>query len=81
MGRELKAHWAGTACERIASEASELYSYNVFVVSHEDHARLRALHREYFAAFRGIVAASKAAEVVAVANVQLFALTDDTPGG
>jgi hypothetical protein len=77
VGRALKVHWTEAARDRIAADASGMFSYNVFVVSHEDLAKLRALHREYFAAFRGIVAASQAAEVVAVANVQLFALTDE----
>ena len=57
--------------------ASSRISYNVFVVSREDLARIRKLHLDYFHALRQIVANGKAADFVAVANVQLFALDDE----
>jgi hypothetical protein len=46
----------------------------VFSVSHDDFERIRKLHLDYFRALRAIVGDSKAADVVAVANVQLFPL-------
>lgn len=77
IGRRLQAHWSHVARQRILAAAPGQFSYNVFSVSREDFERIRALHLQYFHALRGIVADSAPNEVVAVANVQLFALDEE----
>ncbi len=72
--RQLKAHWSRVAAERIARGDPGQFSYNVFTVSRADFERVRQAHLDYFHALRAIVSASSPDEVVAVANVQLFAL-------
>jgi DNA-binding transcriptional regulator YiaG len=74
VGRSLKAHWSRVAAERVEGDSPGQFSYNVFSVSHDDFERIRKLHLDYFRALRAIVGDSKAADVVAVANVQLFPL-------
>jgi len=79
VGRQLKAHWARVAAERVVRAAPGQFSYNVFTVSEADFERIREAHLAYFHALRAIVAESEPAEVVAVANVQLFPLVGDFP--
>ena len=50
------------------------FAFNLFAVSERDLERLRQLQRDYFRQLRSIVASSKPAERVVVANMQLFAL-------
>ena len=76
VGRRLKVHWTQVAATRIEQAAPGQFSYNVFAVSRADFERIREMHLDYFRALRGIVSESAPNEVVAVANVQLFALTD-----
>lgn len=76
-GRRLRRHWSEVAIEAIERERPGLYSYNVFSVSRADFERLREMHLAYFRALRAVVANSTPEEVVAVANVQLFALEED----
>ena len=78
VGRLLKAHWSKVAAERVQRGAPGQFSYNVFTVSRHDFERIREAHLAYFHALRAIVAESDPVEVVAVANVQLFAFDDDT---
>lgn len=80
IGRKLKAHWTRVGAERIEAGAPGQFSYNVFTVSAADFERIREAHLQYFHALRSIVAASSPNEVVAVANVQLFALGPQTTG-
>lgn len=75
VSRRLKAHWTRVAAERIDAGADGQFSYNVFAVSRSDFARLREAHLDYFRTLRAIVAESTDDDIVAVANVQLFALT------
>lgn len=77
VGRRLKSHWSRVAAERVERGFPGQFSYNVFVVSREDLARIRKLHLDYFHALRQIVANGKAADFVAVANVRRFALDDE----
>jgi len=77
VGRQLKAHWTRVAAERIEANEHGQYSYNVFTVSRADFEAIRALHLAYFHNLRQVVAASKTDEVVAVANVQLFPLSEN----
>jgi DNA-binding phage protein len=78
VGRRLKRHWSEVAADRITGAYPGQFSYNVFTVSRSDFEQIRTLHLAYFHALRQIVAASTSEDVVAVANVQLFAL-DDKP--
>ena len=79
VGRAIKAHWARIGAEYALSGRPGQYSYNVFSCSAADFERIRAAHLDYFRLLRGIVATSAPDEIVAVANVQLFALAPD-PG-
>ncbi len=72
--RRLKLHWADAGRARIAAGEGGLFSWSVFAVSREDYAKLRSLHVRYMQELRRIVDESEPSEVVAVANVQLFAL-------
>jgi hypothetical protein len=72
----LKAFWAGVAAERSRTQRPGLFAYNVFAVSRADLARLEVLLRDYLQEMRAIVAASEPSELVALANVQLFAMED-----
>lgn len=74
VGRRLKVHWSRVAAERIERGDPGQFSYNVFTVAKADFERIRQAHLDYFHALRAIVAESEPGEVVAVANVQLFAL-------
>lgn len=74
IGRALKSHWTSVAAERVNEGAPGQFSYNVFTVSRADFERIREMHLRYFHALRAVVAESEPGEVVAVANVQLFAL-------
>ena len=76
VGRRLKAHWARVGAERAEAGTPGQFSYNVFTVSRSDFERIRQAHLDYFRLLRSIVSESTPEEVVAVANVQLFALDD-----
>lgn len=76
VGRHLKRHWAEVAAGRITTGHPGQFSYNVFTVSKDDFERIRQLHLAYYHAMRQIVSESSPDEVVAVVNVQLFALND-----
>jgi len=80
VGRRLKAHWAREGAQRAEAGTPGQFSYNVFTVSRSDFERIRQAHLDYFRLLRSIVSESSPEEVVAVANVQLFAL-DDHGGG
>lgn len=72
--RRLKLHWVDAGRRRLEAGGDGLFSWSVVAVSREDYEKLRALHVRYMHALRQIVDASHPSEVVAVANVQLFAL-------
>ncbi len=76
VGRRLKAHWARVGAERAEAGSPGQFSYNVFTVSRADFERIRQAHLDYYRLLRSIVSESTPEEVVAVANVQLFALND-----
>jgi hypothetical protein len=54
----------------------DLFSYNVFSVSKDDLARMRALQKRYFSELRAIVAASEDPEVVALITMHTMLWTD-----
>ncbi|MCB9602125.1 MAG: DUF4423 domain-containing protein [Sandaracinus sp.] len=72
--RALKLHWADVGRARLNEGRPGLFSWSVFAIGREDFARLQALHVDYLQALRRLVDASEPTELVAVANVQLFAL-------
>ena len=72
--RALKLHWADVGRARLHEGHPGLFSWSVFAIGRDDFARLQALHVDYLNALRRLVDASEPTELVAVANVQLFAL-------
>ena len=74
VGRQLKAHWARVGADRVEAGAEGQFSYNVFAVSRADFERIRQAHLDYFRFLRSVVSSSAPEELIAVANVQLFAL-------
>lgn len=72
--RALKLHWTDVGRARLSEGKPGLFSWSVFAIGREDFARLQALHVDYLQALRRLVDASEPTELVAVANVQLFAL-------
>lgn len=72
--RRLKLHWADVGRERLQDGREGLYSWAVIALSRADYERLRGLHVRYMQSLRQLVEESHPSEVVAVANVQLFAL-------
>lgn len=75
--RQLKAWWFQVGRERFLSNATGVFSYNLFGVSNKDLARLEELQRAHFRELRSIVAQSEPVETVAVVNLQLFTLLGD----
>jgi len=71
--QRLKRHWADLGRARIDAGADGLYSWSVISLSEADYERLQAMHVRYMQAMRQLVEQSDTPEVVAVANVQLFA--------
>ena len=76
IGRRLKSHWSQEAVRRIEDDAPGQFSYVVFSASRKDFERIRELHLRYFNTLRGLISESSPNELVGVANVQLFELTD-----
>lgn len=77
--KHVKRHWSQVGIDRLTdSEEGDgnYYSFNVMNLSRDDLQRLRELHVRYFEEMRAIVAQSEPAEVVTVANLQLFTLAD-----
>jgi hypothetical protein len=80
-GLALKQHWADVGQARLPllePNKADLFSYNLFTVSEADWQRLRELHIAYYQELRSIVAESKPAERVVLANLQLLRL-DEPP--
>ncbi len=72
--KRMKQWWAEVAVQKLKTGARGLFSYNLFTVSAADMARIQELHVAYFNAVRGIVAESRQADHVVLANLQLFRL-------
>ncbi len=78
-GLALKQHWASvgqTRLPQLEPNSVDLFSYNLFTVSEEDWQRLRELHIAYYQELRSIVAESKPADRVVLANLQLLRLDE-----
>ncbi|MCG5053781.1 MAG: DUF4423 domain-containing protein [Myxococcales bacterium] len=72
-----KRHWAEVAVKKLQGfdgRGESLFSYNVVAVSSEDLQRIRQAHVAFFEQVRSIVAESRAADHVALLNVQLVLL-------
>jgi len=61
---------------RAKPDREAFYSYNLCAVSHEDFARIRELHLEYYERARRIVGDSQRAERVLLLNQQLIPLDE-----
>jgi hypothetical protein len=71
----LKKHWACLAAERFRRDEvpeESLFSYNLFAVSDEGLAEIRALHLAYFAQLRAVVERCRAPTQLVLANIQLM---------
>lgn len=82
--RLLKLHWARVGVSRLEPgpiRPDTLYSFNLCAVSHEDLARIRELHLEYYERVRRIVAESKVADRVLLLNQQLIPLDEREASG
>lgn len=73
--RALRLHWADVGRAGIERGDEGLFSWAVVALSRADLERLRAMHVQYMHAMRQLVEESSPSEVVVVANVQLFALS------
>jgi transcriptional regulator with XRE-family HTH domain len=78
----LKEHWGEVALARLRSgprPTEAFHSYNLASVSHEDFAKIRALHVEYFERVRSIIAESRLAERVVLTRQELIPLDEAEP--
>jgi transcriptional regulator with XRE-family HTH domain len=78
----LKEHWASVGLERLRRRPSPtegFHSYSLACVSHEDVAKLRELHLEYFGRLRRIIAESRLAERVVLIRQELVPLDETQP--
>lgn len=73
--KKLKLHWADAGRRALEEGREGLFSWAVFTLSEEDYRTLQQLHVAYMQRLYRLVGASAPAEVVALANVQLFALS------
>ena len=77
----LKAFWAEEALKRLraqpesASAGRNLFSYNLFAISHEGFEEIRQVHIDYYERVRTIVAASAKADRVVLLNQQVLDLS------
>jgi transcriptional regulator with XRE-family HTH domain len=74
---ELKRHWTRAAAERLergVASSEALYSYNLFAISEEGLAKIRALHLAYYQQVRAVVEACQQPTRVVLTNVQLVPL-------
>lgn len=76
--KELACWCAGLGAARLAAGGAGAFAFNVFTVSSADLERLRQLQRDYFGQLRAIVAESQPAERLAVVNLHLFELGEES---
>jgi len=72
--RRLRYYWSRVGLARAQADPEAVLSFNLGALSQEDLPRVHELHRRYFAELRELMADSKPAEVVLLANVQLVKL-------
>jgi transcriptional regulator with XRE-family HTH domain len=73
--RQLKAHWAKVAAERLdRPREDDLASVNLVTLSRADLTRLHELQRAYFRELRSLVAASSPEETAALVVMQIVSL-------
>ncbi len=75
--RNLRAHWAQVAANRVASDRGDLFSFSLMAVSRADLDRIRAVQRRSFREIRGIAAASEPPQVGALVVAQVACFDDD----
>ena len=75
--RNLRAHWARVAADRVAADRGDLFSFSLMAVSRADLDRIRAVQRRSFREIRGIAAASEPPEVGALVVAQVACFDDD----
>lgn len=73
-----RAFWARVAAEQAPVSADGLCAYNVCGVSHEGYAQLKRLQREYLQKARALIEQSEPVERVALLQVNLLPLVDET---
>jgi hypothetical protein len=75
--RQLKAHWAEVALERLRQDSAgpdALFSFNLFAISAESLQTIHELHLEYYDRIRAIVERSTDPDRVVLMNLQLVPL-------
>ena len=79
--RQLRAHWARAAADRVGAGAEDLFSFSLVALSRADLERVRELQRRTFRELRGIVSASQPVEVCAlvIGQVAAFDLREAQP--
>jgi hypothetical protein len=76
--RQLKAHWANVALERLSRGSTDpdaLFSFNLFAISAESFQTIRELHLEHYDRVRAIVERSTDPDRVVLMNLQLVPLS------
>ncbi|MEZ4240152.1 MAG: hypothetical protein R3F59_29170 [Myxococcota bacterium] len=74
--KRLRAHWAAVTAERVGRAApGDLFSFNVFAVSHADLAKIRESQRRFYREVRAI-AADSPPEAVALLVVHTASLLE-----
>lgn len=76
----LKRFWAELGANRLAAGHEGLFSYRVFSVGRTELEALQRLHVEYYEKMVALIRRSRRAEVIGVANLQLFRLASPAPG-
>lgn len=73
--RQLKTHWANVATSRIGNRPeTDLHSYSIAAVSHDDAERIREILIASFREIRGLVASSAPSQEVILIQLQLTGL-------
>jgi transcriptional regulator with XRE-family HTH domain len=80
--RQLKAHWAEAALERLrqgSEDPDALFSFNLFAISADSFRAIRELHLEYYDRVRAIIERSTDPDRVVLMNLQLVPLRKAGP--
>jgi transcriptional regulator with XRE-family HTH domain len=75
----LKRHWATVATGRIVAgppSQDSLFSYNLFAITDDAYAQIRALHLAYYEQVRAVVEAARGGTRVVLMNAQLLPLAE-----
>jgi hypothetical protein len=75
----LKRHWATVALGRLGAgtpSRDSLFSYNLFAITDDAYARIRALHLAYYEQVRAVVEAASGGTRVVLMSAQLLPLSE-----